>query len=264
MSLGIGQMLGKFGFWIGEKLQDFPVIGSIIKAGKHLKEGNWAKALTAFSRMIPGVGWLLDYLGMTEDVQTTTYENLGTKIKELWDWIKDSFWEKIDGLFGGLIDGVKGWWENLSLDPRTWIGIDTKTLPATPPLPNPPGMKDGGVVSATPGGTVIRVAEGGEDEAIVPKSSFEKFFNTKDIVISNLTLKDIASNTKDTYIALKTLNDNIVGFMRDIKNNLAQNKQQGNSNYTVISPGRQNDYTSASVTANTNFDPIRAVRAQFV
>jgi hypothetical protein len=35
-------------------------------------------------------------------------------------------------------------------------------------LPNIPGLAEGGIVRATPGGTIVRLGEGGRDEAVVP------------------------------------------------------------------------------------------------
>ena len=107
--------------WVYEGAKKLPIIGQLIKTGEFLLKGEWAKALVAFSRVIPGVSWVMDLIGFTEEKQLAATEKGLDAIKNLWKWIKDSLWEKVTGFIGSLVDGVKSWWNNLSWDPRSWI-----------------------------------------------------------------------------------------------------------------------------------------------
>ena len=78
----------------------------------------------------------------------------------MWDGIKNSFRSAINWLIGKW-NGFK-----LVIGGGTFLG---QTLPSfTLDTPNIPLLAAGGIVPATPGGRLVRVAEGGRDEAIVP------------------------------------------------------------------------------------------------
>ena len=108
------------------------------------KSETWAALGTALSRAITGSMDLLGELKAKWDAMIAGIPDLITKLREaiaaLWsNMIPDISLPSV----GGVVDAV------------------TSLVP---------GFAHGGIVRATPGGSVIRVGEGGEDEAIVPLS----------------------------------------------------------------------------------------------
>lgn len=271
--------------WVYEGAKKLPIIGQLIKTGEFLLKGEWAKALVAFSRVIPGVGWAMDLLGFTEEKQLAATEKGLDVIKNLWKWIKDSLWEKVTGFVGSLVDGVKDWWNNLSWDPRSWIGMGPKvpepkpaasgTTPAeqpkpaslpkvTTPEPEPiVPMAKGGIVSKP---TKALIGEAGP-EAVVPlnpllpaEKLIKSFFSGgKNDKIDNKALESIVANTGDTNDALGNLTNAIFKLAQTFA------KQQGSGGNNIFINGQQqnNNIPAASQIAATNADPIRSIRAQF-
>ena len=119
-----------------------------------------------------------------------------------------------------------------------------------------PELKDGGVVPATPGGRIIKVAEGNQPEIVSP---IDKFLNSNS-GINNEALNKIVSNTGDTNASLKMLSEAIFKLATVFDKKLTSN----NSPIVVNSSSNQKeDSTSASQAAASNQDPIRRVRMQF-
>jgi hypothetical protein len=271
--------------WVYEGAKKLPVIGQLIKTGEFLFKGEWAKALVAFSRVIPGVGWVMDMLGFTEEKQLQATEKGLDAIKNLWQWIKDSLWEKVTGFVGSLIDGVKDWWNNLSWDPRSWIGMGPKmpeippsqpaatpaapstsqaippaALPTTAPAPIIPTlepivpMADGGIVTAP---TNALIGEAGP-EAVMPLEKLLSGVFGDNNSINNKALESIVSNTGDTNNALGNLTDAIFKLAQTF----AKQQNTGGNN-VFINGQQQSNIPTASQIAATNIDPIRNIRAQF-
>lgn len=272
--------------WVYDGAKKLPVIGQLIKTGEFLLKREWAKALVAFSRVIPGVGWVMDLLGFTEEKQLAATEKGLDSIKNLWKWIKDSLWEKVTGFIGSLVDGVKDWWNNLSWDPRSWIGMGPKTpeptlsaqttstvtdtgtpTPASISTPTPEPatsalaseqivpMANGGIVTSP---TKALIGEAGPEAVLPLEKMFEGVFGGKGNDINNKTLENIASNTGDTNNALTNLTNAVFKLAQTFA------KQQNTGGNNVFINGQQNSsIPSASQIAATNIDPIRNIRAQF-
>jgi hypothetical protein len=238
--------------WLYEKAKDLPVIGRLIKIGDAISKGSWAEALTQFSRLLPGMGWLYDFLGFTEEKQTQAFQNAGNIISNFWKWIKDSLWEKVTGFIGGLIDGVKDWWNNLSWDPRSWIGMGPdKVAPSAQTSQPPKAMADGGIVTEP---TKALIGEAGP-EAVIP---LDKYFDPKQASLNNDTLKQIADNTSITNESFNRLSNAIFKLAQVFDGKSAPSK-----NIIVNNQQQQQTYPSASQVAASNVDPIRQVRMQF-
>jgi hypothetical protein len=85
---------------------------------------------------------------------------IGKASSGMWDGIKDSF--------KSAINWVVGKWNGLhfAIGGGSFAGIP---IPSTTlNVPRIPMLKDGGIVRATPGGRLVGVAEGGQDEVVAP------------------------------------------------------------------------------------------------
>jgi hypothetical protein len=268
-----GNWLAKMGSWLYESAKSWPVIGRLIKIGEAISNNNWAEALTQFSRIIPGMGWLYDFLGFTEEEQTQAFQDTGNIIKDLWTWMSETMWEKVTGWMSKLTDGVKDWWNNLSWDPRSWVGA-TPEIPKDQKAPQSTVTVNGKTMTldeyeawnaqqkaVTPmatGGIVTQptnalVGEAGP-EAIIPLDRYMDPTNGFD----NSIFEKIASNTGSTNDGLKSLAQAIFKLAQIYEKN---NK---NTNNIVVNGQKQQErVASASEIAASNRDPIRQVRMQF-
>ena len=121
------------------------VVGSII--GKFIDFG-----VAVYNGVNKVVGFISDMPG-----------RISSAASGMWDGLKNSF--------RGAINWIISHWNNFSLKIPS---IDTH-IPGIGKIggfsldtPNIPLLAGGGIVPATPGGRLVRVAEGGRDEAIVP------------------------------------------------------------------------------------------------
>ena len=85
---------------------------------------------------------------------------IGSAVSGMWDGIKDSF--------RSALNWVLRAWNNFSftIGGGNVMGVNIPSV--TLNTPNIPLLAQGGIVPATPGGRLVRVAEAGQDEAIVP------------------------------------------------------------------------------------------------
>jgi hypothetical protein len=274
------------GGWFKKNGENLPLIGPLIKTGRLISESKWAEAISSVVEWIPGLSWVLDWLGFTAEKRTEIAQGNLNKVSDavssFMTWINESVWGTISNFFTGIFDSVKSYWDNLSLDPRSWVGMAPKA-----PTPNKidvlgteeetkkPELAEGGVaveptealvgedgpeavVPLAKGGVVTQpttalVGEAGK-EAVIP---LEKYFNGKDFSLSNNTLDKIASNTGSTNEVLKMLGQAIFKLAQ------AYETKSKNSNNIVINGQQQSPTPSASQVAATNVDPIRRIRAQF-
>lgn len=264
-------LLKEWASGLGKILYDgvkyIPVFGPLIQAVEEMQSGKWLDATYNLVRAVPGLGTVVDILnwfteGQTEQGIKGDLSNTGSKIGEWLNWLKENIWEKITGFVTGVFDTVKDWWNNLSWDPRSLLGI----TPEQPQLPQPPDqtktvtqtteklvpMAKGGIVTEP---IKALIGEAGP-EAVVP---LEKYFNPQNLSLNNTTLELIAANTKDTNNSLKLLGEAIFKLVSIV------DKKTGQGNTTVITAGGKSvqQSTPASVIANSNADPIRRVRMQF-
>jgi hypothetical protein len=128
----IGSMLKDFGKWVFSKIHKLPVIGPLIKSINEFSKGNYLKGLKQLAYINPVFEAIGGLLGDTEAESLAGDLGRGIKdiVKGLWDWIKNTLWEKVTGFITGLVDGIKNWWNNLSWNPSTWFGAgDEPTMP---------------------------------------------------------------------------------------------------------------------------------------
>lgn len=273
-ALGLGKTLYK-------AVKYIPIIGPFMQAVEDMQAGKWLEASYNLVRAIPGLGILVDVLnwftgGEPEQGIKEGLSNTGDMIGNWLGWLKDNIWEKITGFVTGVFDTVKDWWNNLSWDPRSWVGISPDT-PTKSSIPKPakatvnvngkemsldewesqqtqPKTKlaDGGIVTQP---TEALVGEAGP-EAVLP---LDKYFDPQNLSLNNTTLEQIAGNTKDTNSSLKVLSDALFKLVTVL------DKKMNQTGATVINaPGQSSQQSSpASVIANINADPIRRVRMQF-
>jgi hypothetical protein len=253
-----------------------PVIGPLIQAVEDMANGKWLDATYNLVRATPGLGVVLDIINYFTESKTKEsikggLSQTGDKIGEWLSWVRENIWEKITGFVTGVFDGVKDWWNNLSWDPKTWVGI-TPESPNQPATSNPAQTSKQSTpqeLTKTSTSQPVMLAEGGivtqpvnavvgeaGPEAVLP---LEKYFNPQNLSLNNTTLEEIANNTSDTNSSLKVLSDALFKLI------VVLDKKTSQTGATVINnvgkTAQQN--TPASVIANTNADPIRRVRMQF-
>ncbi|MFY1658580.1 hypothetical protein [Micromonospora sp. WMMD1274] len=156
---------------------------------------DWFHKLETAARMLGKItGWLIALILWFDRTDTKLRDwamSMKKRAGDLVDWIDDR-WDKLvrgvgrlPGRIGraarGMWDGVKssfrsalnwmiGRWNGLSftIGGGSFHGIPVPSH--TFHTPDIPMLKDGGVVRATPGGRIVGVGEGGEDEAVIPLS----------------------------------------------------------------------------------------------
>jgi hypothetical protein len=267
-ALGLGKLLY-------DGIKYIPIIGPLLQAVEDMVNGKWLDATYNLVRAIPGVGIVLDVLnyfteGKSGETIKSGLSQTGEKIGEWMSWVRENIWEKITNFITGIFDGVKDWWNNLSWDPRSWVGMAPE-LPKEPSPGSQPSvpttLKNQSSTATTSqpvplakGGIVTQpvnaiVGEAGP-EAVMP---LEKYLNPKDLTLNNATLEQIAANTGDTNSSLNGLTDAIIKMIG------AFNQKMTSQNNTTIvnSTGGSKEPTSAAMVANFNIDPIRRVRSQF-
>src|SRR5690606_1138799 len=117
-------------------------------------------------------------------------------IGDVRDWIVDRFTKIVDfvkGLPGKIRSAASGMWDGIKHAFRSainWIIDKWNNLSFTLPgvnipglgkvggftlnTPNIPRLAQGGIVPATPGGRIVRVAEAGQGEAVIPLDRLER------------------------------------------------------------------------------------------
>jgi hypothetical protein len=287
-----GWLDNTWNYW-KEKILNIPLIKNIIETGEAFAKGNWALALTKFIRLIPNAGWILDWMGMTEDKSVETLNQSFDALASFWTWVKESVFGKIGSMISGVIDWSKeklagiastisNFWpfnKDTELDPPKTDKTTTVPAQQTKQAPAPAKMAKGGVIPpGYPNDTFPALLTSGE--AVLPKIenvtsklsttgtsesnseviSLDKYLNKADFGLNNSTLENIAGNTKDTNTSLKTLGEAIFKLVTVIDKKLTM---QQSSPIVVGMGSKQSNTPSAATIANSNFDPIRAVRAQF-
>lgn len=126
-----------FGFWFGlfQKVKGWVVSAVTFMWNK------W-KAYVGFLMSIPG--------------------KVSARLSRMWDGMKNGF--------RSAINWVIGKWNSLSFSIPSFSILGKSFGGGTIGVPRIPQLADGGVAKATPGGTLVNVGEGREDEAIVPLS----------------------------------------------------------------------------------------------
>jgi len=106
------------------------------------------------------------------DAMMTWFEKLPGKIAKkasgMWNGIKDAF--------KGAINYVIDKWNGLSFGIPGGSFMGMSWPPMSLDTPNIPRLAAGGIVPATPGGRLVNMSEGGEDEAVIPLSKLQQMF----------------------------------------------------------------------------------------
>lgn len=100
-------------------------------------------------------------------------------------------------------------------------------IPAVPGAPAPsgaqaphegtyPGFADGGYVAARPGGQVIRVAEGGQGEFIVPEDRMGQMAGSLSLTIAGITVQGASSPAETAKLVVQAIRDNIAGLRTEL------------------------------------------------
>lgn len=128
------------------------VIKNLWSLGIAVLKGDWEGAWQAI-RNIAQAG--IDYL---LPAWTTFLQAVGSLAQNIWEGIKATFKDGINAIIRYI---------------NSWIGAYNKVVAKVPggrslSLPDIPALGDGGVVMPSAGGTIVRVAEAGRPEAIIP------------------------------------------------------------------------------------------------
>jgi hypothetical protein len=77
-------------------------------------------------------------------------------------------WDGLKNGFRAAINWVIGRWNSISFSVPSFTFLGKNFGGGTVGVPKIPQLADGGIVKASPGGTLVNVGEGGQDEAVVP------------------------------------------------------------------------------------------------
>ena len=145
----------------------------------------------------PVASFIGDAINVVGSVIGTVFGAIGDVIRGAFEGVVDfvkGIFNTIAGLVNGIIDGVNG-----ATSLASGVGITIGKIPHIPKL------AEGGIVPATPGGRLVRVAEAGEAEAIVPLSKMRSagvkggggdIFNVYETVNPYATAMQIARRQK--------------------------------------------------------------------
>jgi phage-related protein len=136
--------------------------------------------------VIGWVAWLIDAWAGAQKAIGDWVVKTGKSIKNGWDdvtkWLgglpgrigkaTSGLWDGIKNAFKSAVNWIINRWNGLSfrIPPVSVPGLGQVWGGMTLDTPNIPQLKDGGIVRATPGGRLVNVGEGGQDEAVVPLS----------------------------------------------------------------------------------------------
>lgn len=139
------------------------LVGGPILAAIVLLVANFGKIKAAASAV---VGWVTDKFGALVGFITGLPGRIARGASGMFDGIKNAFRSAVNWIINK--------WNDLHFT----IGggsVFGKDLPSvTLHTPNIPNLAHGGIVPATPGGRIVRVAEAGEDEVIAPLSKLSR------------------------------------------------------------------------------------------
>jgi hypothetical protein len=200
------------GFFVmlGKKIAAFAVgAWNLIKAyfgfwyGMFIKVRDWGAA---------AVKWLVDkwnsFIGFIKSIP----KKVSSALSNMWNGLKSGF--------RAAINWVIGKWNGLSFTIPS-VTILGKTLGGgTLNTPNIPYLADGGVVPATPGGRLVVMGEGGEDEVAAPVSKLPDLAGDRRIV-----LEIHGDDSKAAAYAVQTLRTAVKVKGGDVQVVLGQKKR---------------------------------------
>jgi phage-related protein len=251
----IGDLFGGIWGWIKDKVTG--LFSWFTDLGGKLLSGKWGDAFEQIAGWIPGLDWVLGFLGTDKESLIEAANVQGSQnvdmIGNLMSWMKKSIWGKVTGFADNLVGAVKDWWGGVV---NWWSGEKTEGAPPMPQNnapkadPNELGLAEGGIVKKP---IKSWVGEAGP-EAVIP---LDKYMSPEGFKISNDLLGTIATNTATTNETIRNLSHAILQLAGVF------DKKQSSGNNIVINGGDQQQYPSASQVASSNIDPIRQIRMQF-
>src|SRR5690554_2501636 len=169
------ERIGAIATWLWEKAIK-PAFDNITKGAKWLWEKGIRPAFdgikstiqTAWSRVIkPTFDKVMDIVGRVRDTFRRAFSAIGGFIRNSFDTAVDTVKGAINSLIR-LVNRATGLINDNVISRLNRIpNVDFPRIPSIPEL------AQGGIVPATPGGRVVRVAEAGEAEAIIPLSKLD-------------------------------------------------------------------------------------------
>lgn len=142
------------------------IAGIVYLATKtHFFQDVW-KAMTGFFKT--SVDNIAGWVGSIGDAFSSVFKGIGSVVKFVFDGVVGfikGYINTIIGLVNGVIDGING--VGGLLKAATGGAIDFK-------IGHVPKLAEGGIIPATPGGRLVRVAEAGQAEAVIPLSKLNQ------------------------------------------------------------------------------------------
>lgn len=169
------ERIGAIATWLWEKAIK-PAFDNITKGAKWLWEKGIRPAFdgirstiqTAWSRVIkPTFDKVMDIVGRVRDTFRRAFSAIGGFIRNAFDTAVDTVKSAINSLIR-LVNRATG-----LINDKVISNLNRIPNVDFPRIPSIPELAQGGIVPATPGGRVVRVAEAGEAEAIIPLSKLD-------------------------------------------------------------------------------------------
>jgi hypothetical protein len=252
----IGDFFGGIWNWIKDKVTG--LFSWFTDLGGKLLSGKWGDAFEQIAGWIPGLDWVLGFLGTDKKSLIKTANVQGAEntdmIGNLMNWMKKSIWDKVTGFADNLVGAVKDWWSGVV---NWWNGDAAQGTPPMPQNnapktdPNELGLAEGGVVKKP---IKSWIGEAGP-EVVIP---LDKYMSPEGFKISNDLLGTIADNTSTTNETIKNLSQAILQLA-----GVFDKKQSSSNNIVVNGQNQPQQYPTAAQMAASNVDPIRQIRMQF-
>lgn len=115
---------------------------------------------TLMSWAATAVKWMVDKLSSFVNFIRGVPGKIRGALSSMWDGLKSGF--------RTALNWVIGKWNSLHFSIPSFSVFGHTFGGGTIGVPHIPQLADGGLVKATPGGTLINAGEGGQDEAVVP------------------------------------------------------------------------------------------------
>lgn len=199
------------------------IIRGVIQTVTALIKGDWGKVWEGIKTTLSGVWRAIQGIigGALEGVRAViggALEVIGSMFKGAWDGIVDFFGKvpsRLASAAKGMFDFVKTAFRNaINWVIRGWNKLQFKIPGFDPPGPGPkfggftlglpdiPELAAGGIVRATPGGTIARIGEGRHDEAVIPLDGRSMGSRTYEIHLHVAPTADLASAGKTMVEAI--------------------------------------------------------------
>ena len=133
-------------------------------------------AMTAIVNVIKGIGsgiasaWSTIWNGLLSTASSVISTITGL-VSGIWNGIGNGLKAALNGMIT-ILNGAIGFINSKLIDNANKVPFVN-----IPHIPQIPALAEGGIVPATPGGRIVRVAEAGQAEAVIPLSKLDKLLN---------------------------------------------------------------------------------------